>query len=100
MSEPSLCAEGLSVAFWLNFTSGRYVLSSGGQSEFATGFAFFYDKEAAEFVIVLATNMKKWTVKIDAIPQVGYCSTRTSLLYVNLFLRSVTIYTQEYSNIF
>ncbi|XP_048580487.1 cadherin-23-like isoform X2 [Nematostella vectensis] len=77
VSNPSLCPDGLSVAFWLKFNSGRYIISSGGQSQFAAGFAFYYTKETNKYTLLLATLNRKWEIMLASIPQTWYYVTFT-----------------------
>lgn len=72
ISNPSLCAEGLSIAFWLKFVSGQYVISSGGASGFATGFDFYRESAAGDFRLILETSTSEWSLKVNTIPRVRY----------------------------
>ena len=64
------------MAFWLNFLGGRYIISSGGQSGFAAGFAFH--QQSNKFVLTMATLRKKWEIEIDSIPKVGSAHCRVT----------------------
>ncbi|XP_022789234.1 protocadherin Fat 4-like [Stylophora pistillata] len=68
ISNPSLCAEGLSIAFWVKFVSGQYVISSGGASGFATGFDFYRESAAGDFRLVLQNSTSEWSLKLNDIP--------------------------------
>lgn len=70
VSDPSLCTLGITTAFWLQFRGGRYIISSGGQSEFGSGFAFYHVKETGKFSLLLATLKKKWELTLNSIPKV------------------------------
>ena len=75
VSNPSLCAEGLSVAFWLKFFSGQYIISSGrGASRFATGFDFYRESADGDFKLILETQTKEWSLKVNDIPKVFFLS--------------------------
>jgi hypothetical protein len=64
----------LTVAFWLEFRGGRYIISSGGQSPFGAGFAFSYAKETGKYSLLLATLSTKWEITLDLIPKVNLIS--------------------------
>ena len=71
ISNPTLCPRGLTVAFWLKFFSGQYIISSGGSSRFATGFDFYRESAAGKFNLILETSTHQWSLKLNDIPKVG-----------------------------
>ena len=58
------------MAFWLKFLSGQYIISSGGKSGFATGFAFYRESAAGDFKLILETSTNEWSLKLNDIPKV------------------------------
>ncbi|XP_078366665.1 protocadherin Fat 4-like [Oculina patagonica] len=77
ISNPTLCDDGLSVAFWLKFISGQYIISSGGASRFATGFDFYRESAAGDFKLILETSTKEWSLKLNDIPKEWFYFTFT-----------------------
>ncbi|XP_068675919.1 protocadherin Fat 4-like [Montipora foliosa] len=72
VSNPNLCPEGLTVAFWLKYISGQYIISSGGKSSFATGFDFYREKADGRFNVILETSTHRWRLKLNDIPKVWF----------------------------
>jgi len=69
-TEPNVCSEGLSVAFWLRMTNGKYIIAGGRYRDEprGSGFVILHDSNSSEFRIEVATPNKKWTAVIHKIP--------------------------------
>ena len=59
------------MALWMKFTSGQYIISSGGASRFATGFDFYRESAAGDFELILETSTAEWSLKVNDIPKVS-----------------------------
>ena len=71
ISDPSKCFHGLTVAFWMKFFSGRFIISSGGHSSFATGFDFYRESPDGKFILMLETSTHQWSLQLNNIPEVA-----------------------------
>ena len=71
ISDPSKCFHGLTVAFWIKFFSGRFIISSGGHSSFATGFDFYRESADGKFILILETSTQQWSLQLNNIPEVA-----------------------------
>ena len=65
ISNPTLCTNGLSVAMWIKFEAGGFIMSSGAQSNLATGFSLSF--ESAAFRLRLSTNTKEYQMSISSV---------------------------------
>ncbi|XP_067054992.1 protocadherin Fat 4-like [Acropora muricata] len=77
VSNPTLCPHGLTVAFWLKYISGQYILSSGGKSSFATGFDFYHEKADGTFRLILETSTHRWSLKLKGVPKIWFYASFT-----------------------
>jgi len=78
--DPSLCREGLSVAFWIKYNTGKFIISSGQYTDrnFGPGFRFICEScpkkkgphlyRSRRFLLELSTINRKWTILLDHIP--------------------------------
>eukprot|EP00795_Rhopilema_esculentum_P002535 gene2535-730_t len=65
ISNPTLCTSGLSLAMWIKFEAGGYILSSGAQSNHATGLSLNF--ESGFFRLRLATQTKEFELRINSV---------------------------------
>ena len=73
-SDPGQCAEkGMSVMSWLKLnktslsqTTSSYIMSSGGQSTKARGFAVLYLPKS--YIVILSTRNKQWKLDTPVLP--------------------------------
>ncbi|CAH3019822.1 unnamed protein product [Porites evermanni] len=83
ITNPSKCTEGLSVAFWIKYTEGKFIISAGRYTEIADdgpGFRFICSNcsrnsgvpethNSGIFLLELSTTTKKWRIHLDTIPR-------------------------------
>ncbi|KAM7438914.1 hypothetical protein ABFA07_011617 [Porites harrisoni] len=82
-TNPSKCTEGLSVAFWIKYTEGKFIISAGRYTDIADdgpGFRFICSNcsrnsgvpethNSGIFLLELSTTTKKWQIHLDTIPR-------------------------------
>ncbi|XP_078345693.1 uncharacterized protein LOC144631168 isoform X3 [Oculina patagonica] len=79
--DPTLCREGLSVAFWIKYNKGKFIISSGQYTSenFGPGFRFICEScsknkgphinPSGRFLLELSTLNHKWTILLDSLPR-------------------------------
>ena len=75
ISNPTLCTQGLSLSMWIKFEAGGYILSSGAQSNHATGLALSF--QSGRFKLLVATTSREYQLMIDSVPRTWYYFTIT-----------------------
>lgn len=75
LSNPSLCTQGLSLSMWIKFEAGGYIISSGAQSNLATGLSLSF--QAGQFKLLLATTTREYELIISSVPTTWYHFTIT-----------------------
>ena len=60
---------------WIKFEAGGYILSSGAQSNHATGLALSF--QSGKFKVVVATTSSEYQLMIDNVPTEWYYFTIT-----------------------
>ncbi|XP_065053363.1 uncharacterized protein LOC135682410 isoform X3 [Rhopilema esculentum] len=70
ITDPNVCQSGLTVAFWLQMFSGKYVISGGQYRDEprGSGFIIFHDANSSQFRISLATVQNKWSAVLHKVP--------------------------------
>ena len=60
---------------WIKFEAGGYILSSGAQSNHATGLSLSF--QSGKFQVLVATTSKEYQLMIDLVPTTWYYFTIT-----------------------
>ncbi|XP_068688990.1 uncharacterized protein [Montipora foliosa] len=81
---PTECTEGLSVAFWMKYVDGEFIISSGGYTyqDYGPGFRFVcqncskikrpHAHSTRSFILELSTTQATWKIVLDCIPHWWY----------------------------
>ncbi|XP_022796048.1 uncharacterized protein LOC111334546 isoform X2 [Stylophora pistillata] len=75
--DPSSCSEGLSVAFWIKYIKGEFILSSGHytSSSVGPGYRFVCENcgphltSSGRFILELSNHSHKWRILLDSLPK-------------------------------
>ncbi|XP_032218231.2 uncharacterized protein LOC5517955 isoform X4 [Nematostella vectensis] len=79
INDPTLCDDGLTVAFWLKYHAGEFILSGGRYTDLQRGPGFQFlcldcykapqNNKPKNFVLNLTTQTKDWKITLDFLPK-------------------------------
>ncbi|EDO45885.1 predicted protein [Nematostella vectensis] len=82
INDPTLCDDGLTVAFWIKYHAGEFILSGGRYTDHQRGPGFQFlclnchkdpkKNKPKNFVLNLSTQTKDWKITLDFLPKAWF----------------------------